>query len=385
MVTNKEGDASVNGSISGELENQADDDNTVSTPNLNVVNNVSNELHVKSAEKLSYAKVTSKDEVVFDKKLDFIPTITSEDGTECVIFVEELVHSLASSLGKPLLMDDMTAKMCQYGKGRIGYARVLVEVEAKKEFKDIIVVKYKSQDGSIIRTKIVKVDYNWKPPVCKHCGVFGHSFDQCKKRTRTEDEVSKMQNANDVNKTEQTRMGNEKRIGNNNAQNKRVNQVNKVNQQAEKVGMINKNDNLQHRVEYRPKQTYVQGKKIVVENARKPNNTKPVNRPSYKGSYAPSTSNQFEVLGEYDECHGEDLSNDQKMEVENFITNKLQPTPSEQSKWPKKMVNYFNYRWKLIVECIREEEDVYEDTSLDGKCMAENELEGVDGCLQSSQ
>ncbi|PWA49443.1 hypothetical protein CTI12_AA482340 [Artemisia annua] len=41
------------------------------------------------------------------------------------------ISTLASYLGKPIMMDDMTAQMCQYGKGRIGYGRVLVEVQAK--------------------------------------------------------------------------------------------------------------------------------------------------------------------------------------------------------------------------------------------------------------
>lgn len=217
-------------------------------------NNTCNDAHVKTAKKLSYAKVASNKEEILDKKLNFIPTVTNEDGTECVIFEEELVQlgsvrwnlticgyfvgskmpigelgynlmrmwgkfglaeiystndevfcfkfkhehgmnqvldsspwlvggrpllvqkwsldvcliksehvtgplwikmydvpleawtvqgisSLASSQGKPLSMDDMIARMCQYGKGRLGYARVLVEVDAKKEFKDNIVVQ----------------------------------------------------------------------------------------------------------------------------------------------------------------------------------------------------------------------------------------------------
>ena len=41
------------------------------------------------------------------------------------------------------------------------------------------------------------------------------------------------------------------------------------------------------------------------------------------------------------------------------------------------MVDYFNARWKLMVGCNNEEEDVLEDTSTEGKCMADNELEGV--------
>ncbi|GKE41299.1 RNA-directed DNA polymerase, eukaryota, reverse transcriptase zinc-binding domain protein [Tanacetum coccineum] len=52
------------------------------------------------------------------------------------------ISQLASSIGKPLIMDVMTANMCQYGRERLGYARVLVEVDARKQFKDGIDVQY---------------------------------------------------------------------------------------------------------------------------------------------------------------------------------------------------------------------------------------------------
>ncbi|GKD86194.1 hypothetical protein Tco_1357348 [Tanacetum coccineum] len=103
-------------------------------------------------------------------KLDFEHTMV-EDGNEFMIFDEELVNNgsgkwklticghcirmrmpyyelkynlmeskginkLASSIGKPLIMDEITANMCQFGRGRIGFAIVLIEVDAKKPFKD---------------------------------------------------------------------------------------------------------------------------------------------------------------------------------------------------------------------------------------------------------
>ncbi|GKE52637.1 zinc knuckle CX2CX4HX4C containing protein [Tanacetum coccineum] len=46
------------------------------------------------------------------------------------------ISSIASSLGKPLIMDKTTTRMCNEGRGRVGYARVLVEVQADKEFKE---------------------------------------------------------------------------------------------------------------------------------------------------------------------------------------------------------------------------------------------------------
>lgn len=99
------------------------------------------------------------------------------------------ISKLASYLGTPLLMDDMTAQMCQYGKGRIGYARVLVDVQAKHDFREFIMVQYRDGNGAVIRTKRIDVEYSWKPTKCEHYKVFGHSFSQCKVRPRTEGEV----------------------------------------------------------------------------------------------------------------------------------------------------------------------------------------------------
>ncbi|GJX32722.1 hypothetical protein Tco_0242577, partial [Tanacetum coccineum] len=50
------------------------------------------------------------------------------------------INALASSLGKPIIMDDMTARMCTKGEGRINFARVLIEVEAGKGLKKEIEV-----------------------------------------------------------------------------------------------------------------------------------------------------------------------------------------------------------------------------------------------------
>lgn len=40
------------------------------------------------------------------------------------------ISAIASSLGKPIIMDNATAKMCNEGIGMINYARVLIEVDA---------------------------------------------------------------------------------------------------------------------------------------------------------------------------------------------------------------------------------------------------------------
>ncbi|PWA43409.1 hypothetical protein CTI12_AA516070 [Artemisia annua] len=75
--------------------------------------------------------------------------------------------------------------MCHNGTGRLGFARVLVEVDAAKE------VQYKDAMNHTKKVKFVKVEYSWKPEVCNHCVVFGHSFKDCKVRLRTVVEVER--------------------------------------------------------------------------------------------------------------------------------------------------------------------------------------------------
>ena len=53
---------------------------------------------------------------------------------------------------------------------------------------DKIEVVYKDDSNNIKKRKTVKVDYPWKPLVCSHCDVFGHSMQACKIRPRTSEE-----------------------------------------------------------------------------------------------------------------------------------------------------------------------------------------------------
>ena len=90
------------------------------------------------------------------------------------------------------------------------------------------------------------------------------------------------------------------------------------------------------------------------------------------------------MLETFEECIDDELNEDLRKEVNQLIDKKLQPTPSEQSQWPDKMIEYFNSRWRMIVDFNRKDEDVLEDNSFEERCMAQNELEGLDGCLQPS-
>ncbi|GJR34281.1 RNA-directed DNA polymerase, eukaryota, reverse transcriptase zinc-binding domain protein [Tanacetum coccineum] len=66
------------------------------------------------------------------------------------------------------------AKLTNSGFGRLEYAKVLVEFDLKKGFKDKIEVRYRNKENEVKGSKTVKVEYSWKPEICSHCLVFGH-------------------------------------------------------------------------------------------------------------------------------------------------------------------------------------------------------------------
>nr|GEY11446.1 putative receptor-like protein kinase At5g39000 [Tanacetum cinerariifolium] len=90
-------------------------------------------------------------------------------------WTKEGIRALASSLRKPLRMDNNTAQACVAKRRRADFARVLVEFEVKKGFKEQIDIQYKNKENVVKGSKKVDVDYQWKPNICSHCMVFGHN------------------------------------------------------------------------------------------------------------------------------------------------------------------------------------------------------------------
>ncbi|GKA60377.1 hypothetical protein Tco_0759784 [Tanacetum coccineum] len=67
--------------------------------------------------------------------------------------------------------------------GRSSYARVMVELRADVELKDNIVVAMPKITREGHYTCNVRVEYEWKPPRCSSCKVFGHVHEECTKNT----------------------------------------------------------------------------------------------------------------------------------------------------------------------------------------------------------
>ncbi|GKC34598.1 hypothetical protein Tco_1046982 [Tanacetum coccineum] len=282
-------------------------------------------------------------------------------------------------------MDEMTAQMCQYGKGRIGYARVLVEVSPGKEFKEYIEVQYKDNKGIIVRTKKIKVEYSWKPAKCSHCKVFGHSFTACKIRPKTVEELAKIHEESTKNK-----MLADKFVPARNFETKKQSyEGNKSTSEARRYDKDNewkRQGKGNYRQEYRPK---TKVNKHSHQEVKKPTMGAEVNNKGSKGEYvheARRKSNMFAVLERMGENIGDEMDSVQKNEVEYFLNQRLQPTPLKTSKWSQTMIRYFKDRWGESSKQNEnvDEEEVMEDIWQIGRSMGMNEIVGEDGFILPS-
>ncbi|GKC75098.1 nucleotide-diphospho-sugar transferase [Tanacetum coccineum] len=65
--------------------------------------------------------------------------------------------------------------------GRSSYARAMIELQTDVELKYTIVVDMPKLAGDGFYTCNVRVEYEWKPPRCACCKIFGHIQEECPK------------------------------------------------------------------------------------------------------------------------------------------------------------------------------------------------------------
>ncbi|GKD36276.1 RNA-directed DNA polymerase, eukaryota, reverse transcriptase zinc-binding domain protein [Tanacetum coccineum] len=90
-------------------------------------------------------------------------------------------------------MDQATTNMCKIGYGRVRFARVLIDLEAEKGLPDKTEIVYKNIDGLVTCKKSVDVNYDWSPPICSFCKVFGHYDKNCVCRPKSVEEFMDME------------------------------------------------------------------------------------------------------------------------------------------------------------------------------------------------
>ncbi|KAL8255437.1 hypothetical protein R6Q59_033658 [Mikania micrantha] len=99
------------------------------------------------------------------------------------------LSKIISGIGIPILMDKVTQERCSNKKGKMGYARVLMDVLASSNLPDSIEIEFPAVNMRPARLSKLDVSYQWKPNVCSHSKVFGHSLRLCKLRPKTDEEI----------------------------------------------------------------------------------------------------------------------------------------------------------------------------------------------------
>ncbi|GJX04521.1 hypothetical protein Tco_0190437 [Tanacetum coccineum] len=139
---------------------------------LNIVHDVTSTLlaagvsqqDVDAQGKYGFQKVISDDDVVFYFQF------TSVTGMEQVM-----------EKGKHIMLDAFTSSMCSDPWGRMGFTRAMIEVSAENELKKEVTMVVPNVDGEGHTKQIMSLKFEWKPPQCCECHVFGHSISSCPK------------------------------------------------------------------------------------------------------------------------------------------------------------------------------------------------------------
>nr|GEU45731.1 hypothetical protein [Tanacetum cinerariifolium] len=86
----------------------------------------------------------------------------------------------------PLILNKWSVNMSlskdDVKKGRMGYVRALIEISADKALKQKVVMAVPIEDGAGHTLERIKLEYEWKLPLCLECHVFGHDSNSCPKK-----------------------------------------------------------------------------------------------------------------------------------------------------------------------------------------------------------
>ncbi|GJR88153.1 ribonuclease H-like domain-containing protein [Tanacetum coccineum] len=89
---------------------------------------------------------------------------------------------IATQVGKPIMLDAFTSSMFENAWGRISFARALVELNGESGLKHEVSMAIPLEDDFGHTKEVIKVEYEWKPPHCVECKIFGHTNDKYPKR-----------------------------------------------------------------------------------------------------------------------------------------------------------------------------------------------------------
>ncbi|GJR30162.1 integrase, catalytic region, zinc finger, CCHC-type containing protein [Tanacetum coccineum] len=82
----------------------------------------------------------------------------------------------------PIMFDSYTSSMCIESWGRSSFARCLIEINANDVLKESLTMGVPLINELVFTIEIVSIEYEWKPPCCDLCKIFGHVLDHFPKK-----------------------------------------------------------------------------------------------------------------------------------------------------------------------------------------------------------
>ncbi|GJZ21730.1 zinc knuckle CX2CX4HX4C containing protein [Tanacetum coccineum] len=98
------------------------------------------------------------------------------------VFEEDGISLIATFIGKLVMLDSYTSSMCNDSWGMSNFARCLIKVNLKADLVDVVTIGIPSLFEDDFTKETIRVEYEWRPPRCDTCKIFGHVHDYCPKK-----------------------------------------------------------------------------------------------------------------------------------------------------------------------------------------------------------
>ncbi|GKE24402.1 copia protein [Tanacetum coccineum] len=118
---------------------------------------------------------------LFKEDISNVSVYVKLHGVPMTEFNKDGFSAIATKLDTPLILDSYTSTCAFNPLGWSSYTREMIKLQADEELKDTIVVAMPKLVGKGFYMCTVRVEYEWKPPRCSSCKVFGHVLNECPK------------------------------------------------------------------------------------------------------------------------------------------------------------------------------------------------------------
>ncbi|GJY68980.1 zinc knuckle CX2CX4HX4C containing protein [Tanacetum coccineum] len=116
-------------------------------------------------------KKWSMDTRLLKEELTRIPICVKLHDVPIQVFKEDGISLIATSNGKPVMLDSYISSMCNDSWGMSSFARCLIELSSEADLVDVVTIGIPSLIGEDFTKETICVRYEWRPPRCDVCKI----------------------------------------------------------------------------------------------------------------------------------------------------------------------------------------------------------------------